>query len=207
MKRVFKNLLFSFLALGVLSFSLGAQAQVEIGKAAPDFTATNQEGQKVSLSDFKGKYVVLEWSNFECPFVRKHYDSKNMQSLQKKYTDQGVVWLTIFSSAPGKQGYYKQAELKERKSKEGNQATHALMDPTGEIGKKYGAKTTPHLFIINPEGKLAYMGAIDSIKSTDIEDIAKANNYVQEALDALLKGEKVKTTNTVSYGCSVKYQN
>ena len=182
-------------------------ATAEISKAAPDFTLTGIDGKAYKLSDFKGKYVVLEWNNLDCPFVKKHYGSGNMQALQKKYTDKGVVWLTICSSGEGKQGYYEPAALQE-KYKEGKLASTAyLRDADGTVGKTYGAKTTPHMFIVNPEGVLIYAGAIDDKPSPDPNDIAKASNYVAASLDESMAGKAVATASTTSYGCSVKYAN
>lgn len=197
----------SFLSVFVMMFVLGLTPAlaVEVGSPAPQFQANTASGQVINLSDFKGKIVVLEWSNFECPFVRKHYDTNNMQSLQKKYTDQGVVWLTVFSSAPGKQGYYEQAELLKRLKDEKAVPTHAVMDAEGTLGRMFDAKTTPHMYIIDANGTLVYQGAIDSIRSTAREDVAKAENYVSSALDQLMAGQPITTASTNAYGCSVKY--
>lgn len=178
-----------------------------IDKPAPDFSLTGIDGKAYKLSDFKGKYVVLEWNNLDCPFVKKHYASGNMQALQKKYTDAGVAWLTICSSAPGKQGYFEPAALQE-KSKEGKfAATAYLRDPEGKVGKEYGAKTTPHMYVINPEGVLVYAGAIDDKPSADPNDVKTASNYVAAVLDESMSGKVVATKSTTSYGCSVKYAN
>jgi len=187
-----------------LFLTVSAEAAT-IGETAPAFTAPTATGETVSLSDFKGQPVVLEWGNFECPFVRKHYDSGNMQKLQRKYTEKGVVWLTIFSSAEGKQGHYTQEELLAKVVDNSNEATYAIMDPEGKIGEMYNAKVTPHMFVINKEGQLVYDGAIDSIRSTDIADVKKAENYVVAALEALEHDHAVTTAKTSPYGCSVKY--
>ena len=182
-----------------LSFAL------EVNKPAPNFTLTDHLGKKHSLSDYKGQYVVLEWINFDCPFVRKHYGSGNMQALQKEYTQKGVVWLSVCSSAPGKQGYFGSKEISKR-LKELTAAQNAyLIDSDGKVGKLYGAKTTPHIFIIAPDGTSIYNGAIDSIRSTDKDDIQKAENYVRSVLDAALGSKEIKPFSTVPYGCSVKY--
>jgi peroxiredoxin len=178
-----------------------------IDKAAPDFSLGGIDGKTYKLSDFKGKYVVLEWNNLDCPFVKKHYGSGNMQALQKKYTDQGVVWLTICSSAEGKQGYYEPAALQEMTKERKLASTAYLRDPDGTVGKEYGAKTTPSMFVVSPDGNLIYAGAIDDKPSTDPNDIPGANNYVAACLDASLAGKPVATHSTVSYGCSVKYAN
>ena len=190
--------------LALLSASAFA-AGVETGAAAPGFTLKDPMGISVSLADFKGKYVVLEWVNYDCPFVKKHYNSGNMQMLQTKYTDAGVVWLTINSSAPGKQGNFSPKEILQR-SREHKAAFSAyLIDASGEVGKAYDAKTTPHMFIIDPNGKVIYQGGIDDIRSTNVKDVEKATNYVAAALDAALAGKTIKQANTKPYGCSVKY--
>ncbi|MBN1869219.1 MAG: thioredoxin family protein [Candidatus Omnitrophica bacterium] len=180
-------------------------AALTVGEQAPDFTAVDINGQEQSWSAYKGKYVVLEWFNFDCPFVKKHYESGNMQRLQKKYTEQGIIWISICSSAAGKQGYYNPQELSRLAQEKGANATAVIQDADGAIGRLYGAKTTPHMFIIAPLGRLVYDGAIDSIPGTDQEEIAGAINYVQEALNALLQGRSVAVGLTKSYGCSVKY--
>lgn len=174
--------------------------------AAPDFTLKAATGETVSLSDFKGKAVVLEWTNFGCPYVRKHYDSGNMQNLQKKYTEAGVIWLSINSSAKGKQGHFEGGELREKISENNNHATYYLNDTTGDVGHLFDAKTTPHMFVIDEEGNVIYHGAIDNVPSADKADIDGATNYVAAALDAHLNGEDVKVKTTQPYGCGVKYE-
>jgi glutathione peroxidase-family protein len=176
-----------------------------IGQPAPDFTAKNVKGESVSLADFKGKTVVLEWVNFGCPFVKKHYASGNMPELQKTYAGKGVVWLTINSSAEGKQGYMEPAKMAEEAAKQGNNATHFIMDTDGKIGKAYDAKVTPHMFIIGPDGKLAYDGAIDSKATTEAADVATADKLFVTALDAVLAGKQAPNTKNKPYGCGVKY--
>lgn len=173
--------------------------------AQQNFTLKNQYNTDISLSDFKGKTVVLEWLNHGCPFVRKHYDSKNMQSLQDKWTAKGIIWLSIISSAPGKQGYVSAQEAYREAHAYKSRATHILLDPEGKVGKMYEAKTTPHMYVISPEGKRVYEGAIDSIPDTNKDSIAKAQNFVEEALTRLTSGQKIKTSKTKAYGCSVKY--
>jgi peroxiredoxin len=198
--------MFSVLAL-VAGFFIAVQAQqAKVGEAAPDFTLMDSEGKKHSLSDFKGKYVILEWVNFGCPFVRKHYDSGNMQKLQKKYTDKEAVWLSICSSAPGKQGHYKQSDLAGVLKKEKLASTAYLLDEEGTVGKMYDAKTTPHMYVINPDGMLIYAGAIDDKRSTSVADVKDARNYVVEAMKASMNGKEVETKSTTAYGCSVKYK-
>jgi peroxiredoxin len=176
-----------------------------VGQAAPDFTLTSADGKEVSLSDYKGKYVVLEWVNFDCPFVRKHYGSGNMQALQTKYTGNDAVWLSICSSAPGKQGNFSGEALTSRIASENSHATAYLIDETGKVGRMYEAKTTPHMFVISPEGTLIYAGAIDDKPSTKQEDVAGATNYVDAAFNAVSADAKVKEPMTTPYGCSVKY--
>jgi peroxiredoxin len=172
---------------------------------APDFALTDALGKNHKLSDYKGKFVVLEWVNYDCPFVKKHYGSGNMQKLQKDFTRQGVVWLSINSSAPGKQGRYSGEELAHRMAELKVNATAYLQDPDGAVGRLYKAKTTPTLFVIDPQGDIVYGGAIDDHPSTDQEDVPKARNYVREALEAAMAGKPVPVASTVSYGCSVKY--
>ena len=184
-------------------FSLNAR--VDTGSAAPQFTLTDTTGAEHSLSDFKGSYVVLEWTNHQCPFVKKYYDEGHMQALQKKMTDDNVVWLQVISSAPGKQGYLTAAEGETLRSKRGHESTAMLLDPTGEVGKRYDARTTPHMYLIDPEGTLIYQGAIDSIKSTRTNDIPKAINYVEAAYQAQQNGNTIGQPTTTSYGCGVKY--
>ena len=182
-----------------------ARAAAMVGQPAPDFTLVDSNGAKHSLSELKGKIVVLEWVNFECPFVGKHYGSGNMQSLQKKYTGQGVVWLTVVSSAPGTQGFVNAEEANRDTQKRGAAPTAVLLDPTGAVGHLYGAQATPHMYVINPEGQLVYMGAIDDTPSADPSDIAHAKNYVAAAIDAVKSGQRVGVPATKAYGCSVKY--
>ena len=187
-----------------LSATLAATPRV--GEAAPTFTLKDVAGKEYSLADLKGKFVVLEWVNYDCPFVGKHYKSGNMQKLQKQYTEKGVTWLSICSSAEGKQGHFEMPDLKERIAKEKAVPTAYLIDESGDVGKKYEAKTTPHMFVINPEGVLLYAGGIDDKATTDTDDIASATNYVRAALDAAMAGQEVKVSASKPYGCSVKYK-
>jgi peroxiredoxin len=175
------------------------------GSLAPEFTLSDSKGNKHSLSSFKGKWVVLEWVNYDCPFVKKHYGSGNMQKLQKVAQDKGVVWLSINSSAPGKQGNFEGTELAKRITDSKAMPTAYLLDSDGLVGKEYKAKTTPSMFVINPEGRVVYAGAIDDRPSVDPEDIAGSKNYVQAALDAGMAGKAIETASTQSYGCGVKY--
>ena len=194
-----------FLLTLLTTFSMAANARVSVNQPAPDFTAVDSNGKEHRLSDFKGKTVVLEWTNHDCPYVRKHYDSGNMQALQKTATGKGIVWLSIISSAPGKQGHVSGAEANRLTSSRNAAPTAVLLDESGEIGRLYGAKTTPHMYIINEGGELVYMGGIDSIPSTDTNDIARATNYVDVALNALSSGQPIEDAVTRPYGCSVKY--
>ena len=187
------------------AFASLAHAAAIVGKPAPALQLKDADGQTVKLSDYKGKVVVLEWTNFGCPFVGKHYGSGNMQALQKKYTEEGVVWLSICSSAQGKQGFMNAPEAKAAVVEKGAAPSHFLLDPTGAVGHKYGAKTTPHMFIVNGKGVVVYNGAIDDKPSTDKADIETAKNYVSAALDATIAGKPIAVASTQSYGCSVKY--
>lgn len=191
--------------LFIFLFNLAFAQEAKIDSKAPDFRLKDSNGNEHSLSDFAGKTVVLEWINYDCPFVKKHYDSKNMQSLQEKYSQKGVIWLAICSSAKGKQGHFSNDEINKRSKEYNTKFTAYLIDENGKIGKMYGAKTTPHMYVINSDGILVYAGAIDDIKSTDAKDIDKATNYVAKALDEVLSGKKVTNKSTTPYGCSVKY--
>jgi peroxiredoxin len=177
----------------------------EPGSNAPDFSAQDTNGRTHSLSQYKGKYVVLEWHNRECPFTRKHYESGNMQRLQQEWTAKGVIWFTVISSAPGQQGYMtadqENAYVQQMKAS----PTAVLLDPSGQLGHLYGAKTTPHMFIISPAGALIYDGGIDDKATTDVADISTARNYVSQALAESMAGRPVSTPVSRPYGCSVKY--
>lgn len=204
-RRIFATTLVScLLLLGAAPLST-VQAQASLGEQAPNFTLPDTGGEKHTLADYEGKYVVLEWLNFGCPFVGKHYGSGNMQSLQETYTDKGVVWLSIVSSAEGKQGYYPPEEMKAQKKKHNGNMTGILLDPSGKVGKKYGAKVTPHMYIINPKGELIYKGGIDDKPTTDEADIEGAKNYVRTALTQAMNGEEVDPKTARPYGCTVKY--
>ncbi len=182
------------------------RAAVEIGRPAPDFALTDLDGQSRHLSDFKGKVVVLEWNNPDCPIVHKHYDSGNIPGLQKAAAADGVVWLLINSGAPGKEGGdYSSDQIKAWLRQRGSAPTAYLRDPTGAVGHLYEAKTTPHMFVITAAGTLAYDGAIDSISSTDQADIPRAVNYVKAALAEVEAGQPVAKATSRPYGCSVKY--
>lgn len=200
--------LFAFLgvfAIMSMMSSKSANADITTNSMAPEFTLTDSNGQSHSLSEFKGKYVVLEWVNYDCPFVKKHYTPGNMQGLQKNLTEEGAVWLSINSSAEGNQGAYSADEVNQIMENSGAMPTAYLFDTDGTVGKMYGAKTTPHMYVINPEGVLIYQGAIDSIPSFDSADIKAADNYVMKALSQAKAGETVSSPTTQPYGCSVKY--
>lgn len=196
------TLLTAALALAPLSVS----AAPAVDQPAPAFTADTADGKRITLDSLKGKTVVLEWTNHDCPFVRKHYDSGNMQGLQKEAAASGVMWLQVISSAPGKQGHVDAATAVKLNSTRGAAPAHVILDPEGVIGKRYDAKTTPHMYIIDAKGTLVYKGGIDSLATADKADIAKAEPYVANALSSLAAGRKIAANNTKPYGCSVKYE-
>jgi peroxiredoxin len=179
---------------------------LRVGESAPDFTATDSHGSPHRLSEYHGKFVVLEWTNNGCPFTKKHYVSGNMQALQRQWTTKQVVWLTILSSAPGEQGYMTGAEENAYIAKVHADPSAALLDPTGTVGHAYEAKTTPQMVVINPAGQVIYDGAIDDHPTTDATDIPNSRNYVSDALNEAMAGKPVATSYTRPYGCSVKYQ-
>ena len=194
--------------LTLLVIALGSAAvfaAAKVGEMAPDFSVVDSNGKMHKLSDYKGKFVVLEWHNQGCPYVRKHYGSGNMQKLQKEWTSKGVVWLTIISSAPGKQGFVSAQEENAYLKQSGASPTAALLDPSGEVGKLYAAKTTPHMFVIDPKGTMVYNGAIDDKPTSDPNDLNGASNYVMTALSEVTSGKPVTTSTTKPYGCTVKY--
>jgi len=195
----------AFLSLIAVFVSATVNAEPVIDQPAPLFSGAAADGSTVKLADLHGKTVVLEWTNADCPFVKKHYESGNIPRLQKSATAQGIVWLQVISSAEGKQGYVDGATAKKLNSERGATPTNTVFDPDGKIGRLYGATNTPQFFIINPEGVLVYKGGIDSIPSADQEDIAKAENYVSAALADLATGKKVAKASTRPYGCTVKY--
>ena len=198
------RVILSAACIGILSFV--APAQVKVGSPAPGFTATDSRGQSETLSQFRGKYVVLEWHNQGCPFTRKHYVSGNMQNLQKEWTGKGVVWFTVISSAPGTQGYVTAPQENAYLSQMHAAPTAVLLDADGKVGHLYSAKTTPQMFVIDPQGKVIYAGAIDDKPTPDVDDIRGADNYVSDALTAAMAGKPVAVPYTRSYGCSVKYR-
>ena len=197
-RRTLLSLVLTLCVLPALSLTPGTQA--------PDFKGTDSNGVTHTLSQYRGKFVVLEWANKGCPFEQKHYLSGNMEALQKEWTNKGVVWLSILSSAPGEQGNVTPAEENQYLKTMHAAPTAAILDPTGTIGHLYEAKTTPHIFVIDPTGKLIYQGAIDDRPTTDLADVQHAHNYLNEALNAAMAGKPVPMASTRPYGCSVKYK-
>jgi peroxiredoxin len=197
------------LLTAVATFIAGAIYAADVppvGTAAPDFSLTDSDGKAHSLSQYKGKYVVLEWFNPECPFVKKHYGSDNMQKLQQEYTSKGVVWLTIDSNAPGAEGNMTPEQAQKIMSSWKTHQTALLLDPESRVARSYGAKNTPDMIVINPEGKIVYEGAIDNKATPNPNDIPSSTNYVKAALDESLAGKPVSNPTTKPYGCSVKYK-
>lgn len=194
--------------LSLLLLSLLATTSVNNGDTAPSFTLLNQDNKTVSLDEFKGKKIILEWTNHDCPFVKRHYDTTNMQTIQKDMTDNEIVWLSIISSAEGKQGHVSKEQAKELTLKRNAHPTHVLLDTKGNVGRMFSAKTTPHMFVIDELGKVRYQGAIDNLGNTGAlfsTDLSKAKNYVKNAVNQLMSGEEVKDKKTRPYGCSIKY--
>ena len=201
-----RRTLVSTLFAGLLaSTAMSSALAVDVQQPAPDFTATGANGQPIQLSAYKGKVVVLEWTNHDCPFVKKHYESGNIPKLQKEAAAQGVVWLQVISSAPGQQGHVNAATAKQVNDYRESKPAGTVLDESGAVGKLYGARTTPHIFVIDQQGKLAYKGGIDSIPSNRPEDIAQAEPYARNAIQATIKGQQVAKASTQPYGCSVKY--
>jgi len=199
--RYFVLLFCALLALLAPAFA------AKVGEPAPGFSAVDSNGKTQRLSDYKGKFVVLEWHNQGCPYTKKHYASGNMQRLQKEWTAKGVVWLTVISSAPGTQGFVTPTQENEYIKTMNAVPTAAILDPGGTLGHLYVAKTTPHMFIIDPNGTLIYNGAIDDHSSSDPGDIASSRNYVSSALQEATSGKPITEPATRPYGCSVKYKN
>ncbi len=192
-------------ALAVATLPASSNAQAVVGSPAPGFTVTDSHGQAHSLSEYRGKFVVLEWHNHDCPYTRKHYASGNMEALQKEWTAKGVVWFTVISSAPGLQGYMTDAQENAYLEKMHADPTAVLMNPEGKLGRLYDAKTTPEMYVIDPQGKLIYEGAIDNRPTPDESDIKGADNYLNDALTEAMEGKQVAVEYTRPYGCSVKY--
>jgi hypothetical protein len=203
--KTIQRILTLTVACATLFLAINRATAAEVGRPAPDFTLTDIKGQTHKLSDFRGKIVVLEWVNQECPFVVKHYASGNLPATQKAATADGVIWLAINSGRPGAQGDFDPARVEKWAQNHGAAYTAYFRDQDGKVGRLYGAKTTPHMYVVAADGTLVYNGAIDSIRSASQADIAKAENYVNSALAALKAGQPVKTASTQAYGCSVKY--
>ena len=200
-------LLLSLIATSIsLMAATETNAAASVGQPAPPFTLNDTNGKVINLTDYKGKTVVLEWHNPECPFVKKHYDSSNMQRLQSKYTKDGVIWLAVSSTEPAHQDYKKPDALNAMMKSINASSTAYLMDESGETGKAYGARTTPHMYIINAEGMLVYAGGIDDKRTANIADIKNARNHVAAALDELKAGKNISVPTATPYGCSVKYK-
>ena len=195
--------LLALIAAAPVTADPGAQAR--IGAPAPNFTLTDSNGKAISLADFKGKTVVLEWTNHECPYVRKHYGGNNMQALQKKWTGQGIVWLTLISSQPGAQGFVHGLEANKLTEERGAAPTAVLLDPRGGVGRSYGAQVTPHMYIVTGDGTLVYMGGIDDKPTTRLEDLKTAKNFVDAALSEVVEGKVVSIKTSRAYGCTIKY--
>lgn len=192
----------SLLLLAALPFS----ADPEIGGPAPDFTLPDTYDENHTLSDYRGQWVVLEWLNYGCPYVQKHYRTDNMPSQQEKWRDRGVVWLAIVSSAPGTQGYYEPEAMNEQSEEWGSSATAVLLDPDGDVGRAYGARTTPQMFVIDPDGNVVYMGGIDDVPSARDQDLERATQLADQALTEAMAGETVSVPTSRPYGCNVKYE-
>jgi peroxiredoxin len=188
-----------------LAFAVPAVAEVAVGKPAPDFTLTDTAGKQVKLSDQKGKFVVLEWVNPECPYVQKHYNSANMPNLQKEFAAKNVAWLTINSTREGHSEFKSPADMNAWMKKTGGAPSATLLDRDSKVGRMYGAVTTPHMYVIDPKGTLVYVGAIDDKRSTRLEDVKTAKNYVRVALGETMSGKPVSQASTTPYGCTVKY--
>lgn len=205
MSVTIQHLVKAAVAAGFLAAASAAMANAELNKPAPAFDAVGADGKPLKLDAYKGKTVVLEWTNHECPFVAKHYESGNIPNLQKDAAGKGVVWLQVVSSAPGKQGHVDGATAQKLNGARKAAPAATVLDADGKIGKMYGAQTTPHIFIVNAEGQLVYKGGIDSIPTADKNDLPKAENYVSAALAAISAGKPVVKANTRPYGCSIKY--
>ncbi|MEO5670643.1 MAG: thioredoxin family protein [Ramlibacter sp.] len=196
----------ALLAFSALAFAVSVQAAPSVGQSAPDFTLKDASGKTVKLSDYRGKHVVLEWTNPGCPYVKKHYNSGNMAATQKEALDKGVVWLAINSTEKSAFDYMEPAKLVAWQQERKSHPSAVLMDEEGTAGKAYGARTTPHMYIVNPQGQLIYAGGIDSIPSSNADDIKRAVNYVRQGLNEALAGKTLSASTTRPYGCSIKYK-
>jgi peroxiredoxin len=196
----------TLVAACMLAFGAAAHTAPSVGQPAPDFTLQDTSGKTVRLSDYRGRHVVLEWTNPGCPYVRKHYDSGNMPATQKEAVARGVVWLSINSTEKSSGDYREPAQLAAWQAERKSRPTALLMDEDGAAGKAYGARTTPHMYIVDPRGALVYTGGIDSIPSSNPDDIRKAVNYVRQGLAEALAGKPITASTTRPYGCSIKYK-
>ena len=201
-----RNLLSLTLLAAVAATATAAQAAPSVGQPAPEIALRDTAGKAVKLSDYRGKHVVLEWTNPGCPYVRKHYDSGNMPATQREAVDKGVVWLSINSTEKASSDYQEPGKLAAWQKDRQSQPTALLMDEEGTAGKAYGARTTPHMYIVNPQGRLIYAGGIDSIASSSADDIKQAVNYVRQGLSEALAGKPLSAATTRPYGCSIKYK-
>lgn len=206
------NKLISFITVLFFSFMLinatdsADRTGAVVGERAPDFSVVDAHGNVHSLSDYEGQYVILEWLNHGCPFVKKHYDGNNMQEMQRRYTEEGVIWLSVVSSAPGTQGYMEPEETLKTKEEKNAAPTAILLDVDGTMGRAYDARVTPHMYIINPEGIVEYNGAIDDKPTARLRDLEGAHNYIDAAMASLRNGEEVEVRTNTPYGCTVKYE-
>lgn len=192
----------------IIFFAMNIFSLAKVGETAPNFSLINQDNKKISLEEFRGKKVVLEWTNHECPFVKRHYETGNMQKLQKELVDNDVIWLSIVSSAKGKQGYIDQDQAKELTLTRDASPNHVLLDEDGSVGKKFVAKTTPHMYVIDEDGILKYQGAIDNLGTMGAlfsTDLSQGVNFVREAIQSLNAGLEIESSSTRPYGCSIKY--
>lgn len=205
MKKLITLITLIFVSIMLINATDTDRSGAVVGEQAPDFSVVDANGNVHSLSDFEGKYVILEWLNHGCPFVRKHYDGNNMQEMQKRYTDEGVIWLSVVSSAPGTQGYMEPEETLKAMEENNASPTAILLDVDGTMGRAYDARVTPHMYIINPEGVLEYNGAIDDKPTARARDLEGAHNYVDAAMESLRSGNSVEVTTSTPYGCTVKY--
>lgn len=207
MKQLFYTISLALISLLLINMTTERSAEGPvIGERAPDFEVADAYGNVHSLSDFEGSYVILEWLNHDCPFVRKHYDGGNMQRLQEKYTEKGVVWLSVISSAPGTQGHLEPEAARAITSEKNASPTAVLLDPDGTMGRAYDARVTPHMYIIGPDGTLEFNGAIDDRPTARLSDLEGAHNFIEAAMTALMNGEEVAVRTNTPYGCTVKYE-
>lgn len=202
-----RSLALPLLGVALLAAPAWSQEGPAVGQQAPGFTLPDTHGAEHTLAQYAGDWVVLEWLNYDCPYVKKHYSSGNIPGQQKKWADQGVVWMAVVSSAPGTQGYFEADAMNARSEKEGSNALAVLLDPEGTVGRAYDARTTPHMYVIDPDGIIRYMGGIDDKATADVEDLKTATQLTDQALTELFAGGTVSVPTSRPYGCSVKYAN